>query len=268
MNIIGHRLHAANGTAFAFKETPNMGGALKPRWLVMHYTAGGSASESINWLRNPAAKASAHLVIARDGTVTQLVPFNRVAWHAGVSEWKGVSGLNQHSIGIEMDNPGYLGRVKTFGSWRFGNRRVGDPFVLVTAHKSGAPQGGWHTYTDVQMMVAAEVARLLVRTYGLEDVIGHDDIAPGRKQDPGPAFAMEVFRKSVMQAGGSLYRTTSILNVRTGPGTTYPKAIAPIPKGTFLREVPSVTPQRPWVRVSFLDSGPVGWVHSAYLERV
>ena len=59
----------------SFIETPNKGGDLAPRYLAFHYTAGRSAASSINWLMNPESKASAHLVLARDGTITQLAPF-------------------------------------------------------------------------------------------------------------------------------------------------------------------------------------------------
>ena len=70
----------------------------------MHYTAGASAESSIDWLTNPDARASAHVLIARDGGITQLVPFDRRAWHAGRSRWKDRTGLNGWSFGIELDN--------------------------------------------------------------------------------------------------------------------------------------------------------------------
>ena len=66
------------GAGLSFVETPNKGGDLAPRYLVFHYTAGKSATSSINWLTSPESKASAHLVLARDGTITQLAPFNNL----------------------------------------------------------------------------------------------------------------------------------------------------------------------------------------------
>ena len=96
------------GAGLSFVETRNKGGDLAPRYLVFHYTVGKSATSSINWLTNPESKASAHLVLARDGTITQLAPFNVKTWHAGVSHWDGLSGLDSSSIGIEMDNAGPL----------------------------------------------------------------------------------------------------------------------------------------------------------------
>jgi N-acetylmuramoyl-L-alanine amidase len=100
------------------EETPNKGGFLEPRYLVLHFTAGRSAKQSIDWLCSPQAQASAHLVVGRDGAITQLAPFNVKTWHAGVSHWEGLSGLNSHSIGIEMDNAGRLTKVgTTYRAW-------------------------------------------------------------------------------------------------------------------------------------------------------
>jgi N-acetylmuramoyl-L-alanine amidase len=142
MKIANHRLVHDDGTPYAFRDTPNKGGVITPRWLVMHYTAGGSASESIGWLANPDAKASAHVVIAKDGTVTQMVDFNRRAWHAGESTWKGVDGLNGHSIGIELDGFGFLGNAGP-GKWKFRSTSIPDSEVVVATHKLGKPSGGW-----------------------------------------------------------------------------------------------------------------------------
>ena len=82
MEIKQHRL---KGNGIAYRETPNKGGDLEYRYLVFHYTAGRSARSSIDFLYKPEAKASAHAVVARDGAITQLAPFNIKTWHAGVS---------------------------------------------------------------------------------------------------------------------------------------------------------------------------------------
>ncbi|MBC7839448.1 MAG: N-acetylmuramoyl-L-alanine amidase, partial [Nitrospiraceae bacterium] len=118
------------GAGVSFVETPNKGGDLAPRHLVFHYTAGKSAASSINWLTNPESKASAHLVLARDGTITQLAPFNIKTWHAGLSHWDGLSGMNSSSIGIEMDNAGPLKKVgDKYQAW-FGTLYAEDEVVL------------------------------------------------------------------------------------------------------------------------------------------
>ena len=98
LSIKNHRLV---GDRVTFRATPNHGAELKARYLVFHYTAGRSAESSIESLctRKPQGNASAHLVLARDGRIVQLLPFNVIAWHAGVSQWNGLVGLNQASIG-------------------------------------------------------------------------------------------------------------------------------------------------------------------------
>ena len=117
-DIVNGRLTIA-GKAAPFVRTPNQGGRLEPTLIVLHDTAGRLAKgSSVAWLCNPKAKASAHLVVERDGSVTQLVEFDRVAWHAGQSSWRGRSGCNAFAIGIEIVNPGKLtGTPKKATAW-------------------------------------------------------------------------------------------------------------------------------------------------------
>jgi N-acetylmuramoyl-L-alanine amidase len=283
MKIVNHRLVRDDGTPYPFKDTPNKGGTISPRWLVMHYTAGGSASESINWLCSKDAKASAHIVIAKDGSITQLVDFNRRAWHAGESKWKGVDGLNRHSIGIELDCYGFLGSAGP-GKWKFRSTSIPDSDVVVARHAFGNPNGGWVKYPQKQLDVALELARLLVKTYRLEDVIGHEDISPGRKQDPGPAFDMSGFRAAAMDtsasdgtassdtasgstggtATGGRFRVTTSLNVRSGPGASNaPVAGSPLAEGTFVR---GGQDQDGWKQITAEGSSVSGWVNAKFLE--
>ncbi len=276
MKIQNHRLIADDGTPVRYVETPNKGGLLTPEYLVMHYTAGSSAEGSVSWMCNPAAKAAAHLVIGRDGSLTQLAPFNRVTWHAGKSEWEGRSGLNGFSIGIELDNAGKLERVGNRWISAVSKRAYPDDDVLVANHKHdrpGTPPIGWHEYSEAQLEVAAQVGLLLMEKYALKDVLGHEDIAPGRKADPGPAFPMASFRARLMgRADDEVehYVTTSALNVRAGPGTEFAALPgSPLPSGT---RVALLEQQGLWWRVDVLDtvSGVmdlVGWCHSRYLVR-
>lgn len=271
MKISNGRLCHDDGSAYDYRESPNRGGVLKSTYLVMHYTAGRSASSSINWLTNADAKASAHLVIGRDGSITQLVPFNRIAWHAGTSRWEGLTGMNSHSIGIELDNAGILTRQG--GKWKawFGGE-YDDEDVVEAAHKHESQMRGWHGYTEDQIGSALEVGRLLVRHYKLKDVIGHDDIAPGRKQDPGPAFPMESFRATVMgrrETDPEIYRTITHLNIRSGPGQTFDKqrdkALPPDTRLVLHRR------EGEWCFVDVLDEQGQpdlsGWVHGGYIRR-
>ena len=81
-----HRLKK-DGLAVPFRQTPNGGGSMRPLYLIIHYTAGRDAESSIRWFENKDAQASAHLVVGRDGSVTQLQRFDRLCWHAGKSRW-------------------------------------------------------------------------------------------------------------------------------------------------------------------------------------
>lgn len=105
--------HQLVGELVSHRSTPNHGGIMAPSYLILHYTAGRSVEGSVESLctRKPRGNASAHVVLGREGQIVQLAPFNVVTWHAGVSQWAGLMGLNSHSIGIEMDNAGLLKKV-------------------------------------------------------------------------------------------------------------------------------------------------------------
>lgn len=180
--------------------SPNHGGALKdPKYIVVHYTAGRSLAESTRWLCDKRAKASAHLIIGADGVgVNQLVPFNAVAWHAGESAWRGLVGLNRSSIGVELDNVGPL--LKTAdGQYRSPTTGVIVPPANVVHGKlEGCAWEHWCTYPSAQIETLVRVCHDLVEAFpSIVDVVGHSDIAPGRKQDPGPAFDMPALRGAV-----------------------------------------------------------------------
>lgn len=189
--------HLLKGDFVTQGNSPNQGGKLVPRYLVFHFTAGRSMKSSVDWLSNPQAKASAHLVVGRDGSITQLVPFNKVAWHAGQSHWNGITGLNNYSIGIEMDNAGELRKTgNKYLTWFSAEIPAED--VIEARHKHRTANSFWQTYTPIQIERSLALAKLLVQTYQLTDVIGHDDIAPIRKSDPGPAFPLENIRSSAL----------------------------------------------------------------------
>lgn len=263
------RRHRLVGDEVSYQATPNVGGVLRPRWLVLHYTAGRSLESSVASLctRKPAGNASAHIVLGRDGRIVQLAPFNVVTWHAGVSSWEGVSGLNAHSIGIEMDNAGALDEIggRHFTWFR---QEVPAAEVQIATHRHGGPRRGWHAYTGAQIERALELAELLVTRYGLEDVLGHEDIAPGRKSDPGPAFPLEALRARVAgREADTLGRwvvEASALNIRRGPGSQYEPVGAPLVRGTT---VLMLEPGSRFSRVEVLGNTDLeGWVASDYLR--
>jgi N-acetylmuramoyl-L-alanine amidase len=200
MRVVNHRLNDDTDNPVRFEETPNKSGTISPRFLIIHYTAGRSLESSVSWFKNPEATASAHLVIGRDGEIVQMVPFNKKAWHAGKSRWGDVIGLNNHSIGIELDNAGELTR-KASGGWKawFGGHYDEDE-VVVARHKNDPPTAepsGWHDYPEAQLQALMDVAAALQAKYKFEAVLGHDDIAPLRKRDPGPAFPMTALKSRV-----------------------------------------------------------------------
>lgn len=273
MNVRRHKLVLDNGERARFERTPNMGEAMEPRFLVMHYTAGPALESSVRWLRRREARASAHLVIGRDGSVVQLAPFDRIAWHAGVSRWNGIEGLNRCSIGIELDNAGRLKR-EGGGEWRswFG-RTYPEDEVMVAPHKHEVEDSGWHTFTPEQIEAALETAATLVSRYGLEDVLGHDDISPGRKVDPGPAFPMGSFRARLLgrdDRAPTVLETSVDLNIRSGPGTEFERLEgSPLPQRTAVEVIDD---SADWKFVDVLE-GPEdvpdlqGWVHGRYLRK-
>lgn len=181
-----------------FDKSPNGGGNLKPRFLIIHYTAGMTANGAISWFNNPAAKASAHLVMDQKGALTQMIEFNRVAWHAGNSSWHDFSGLNHHSIGIEIVNAGKL-QKNAKGKWvNWANNAIDEDEVLIATHKNEKNPSGWHMFTEAQIEATVTVGIALREKYDLIDVLGHDDISPARKVDPGPAFPMLSVQSKIM----------------------------------------------------------------------
>ena len=181
-SIVNHRL-VGGGVIHVVCEK-NRRGLGEPDMIILHYTGGTSAMSSAKFLARSDVKASAHVVIGRDGQVIQLVPFNIEAWHAGKSSYGGRSELNHYSIGIELDN---LGQLRLEGGKLVAECGREVPVKEVYTEDSGEVPTYWHDYTDVQMRVLNEVYGLLVDTYPIRDIVGHSDVT-SRKVDPGPAL--------------------------------------------------------------------------------
>lgn len=274
-----HKLLFDSGTGVPFLETPNKSGELAgdaPKYIIIHYTASGSANSAVNVFRNPAHKASAHFVLGHDGAITQMARLNEKCWHAGKSKWAGLSGLNSHSVGIEIANWGWLEGGS--GNWKSHvGTRVDDSRVIVATHRNGGRRLGWEIYDDVQLSTCVDIVRAIADKYGLgpEHILGHDDISPGRKQDPGPAWHMERFRSFVFgraDDSGDVelrYRVASAsgLNMRKGPGVAH-DVVKLLPDGT---EVLQIEREGAWWLVSELvgdEADVTGWVHSNWLHQV
>lgn len=272
MKITNHLLTGNNNLLVDFKSTPNKRGKLDPQYLVMHYTAATQAKGSINWFLNKQAQASAHLIIDRDGTITQFAPFNIVTWHAGRSQWNGVQFLNRFSIGIELVNGGRL--VRSGGVWMcpVDKKAVAESDVIIATHKNETKESGWQMYTDIQIETAIEVATELVRTYELKEIVGHDDISPFRKSDPGPAFPMGSFQSKAMgrkENAEQVHLTSTKVNIRTGAGTQFPRITEALPKNTAVHILKR---DGNWSFVEVTDvvhelNDLEGWIFSKYLVR-
>jgi N-acetylmuramoyl-L-alanine amidase len=126
--------------------------------IVLHYTGMPDAAGAIARLRDPAAKVSSHYLVAEDGTVLRLVDEAKRAWHAGKSHWRGIEDVNSASIGIEIVNPGH--------EW------------------------GYRPFPDEQIAALIPLVADIKARHGITrgNVVGHSDVAPARKRDPGELF--------------------------------------------------------------------------------
>ncbi|VAW00578.1 FIG001385: N-acetylmuramoyl-L-alanine amidase [hydrothermal vent metagenome] len=130
--------------------------------LLMHYTGMKSGAAAVNWLCNEESGVSCHYLVDVDGAITQMVCESKRAWHAGKSCWQGVKDINSCSVGIEVQNAG--------------------------------PSENFPDFPDVQMAAVIELSKDIITRHAieLERVLGHSDVAPGRKIDPGEKFPWEL----------------------------------------------------------------------------
>ena len=274
MTIKNHLLYDDSGKQIPLVPTPNKAGKYVPKYLVMHYTAATTANSSINWFKDPLAKASAHLLIDREGHITQFAPFNVVTWHAGTSRWNGIIGLNSHSIGIELVNGGKLSKVGGNFICNVDKRPVPAGEVIFAKHKNETEPIYWQQYSERQIAVSMEIAALLVSQYGLKDVLGHEDISPMRKADPGPAFPMASVRARAMgrvDEDIDLYVTTASVNIRSGASTMFATITnEPLPAKV---KVQVLKREGNWSFVEVMETvhninDLEGWINSKFLKQV
>lgn len=200
VTVKDHRL-LVDGKPVKFVRTPNGGATLKnPIVIIQHDTAGRlNGSSSVSWLCNPAAKASAHLVVDRDGTVTQLMDFNKQTWHAGKSVYKGRSGVNAFGIGIEYVNPGALSAK---GRAWFGETFEVKKYGIEKASTEYHGEAWWMPYTPEQIQLAVLINSALMSAYpSLKDISTHWFISPKRKVDTNPLFPLDYIRSRVLGRG-------------------------------------------------------------------
>ena len=136
------------------------------KFIIFHYTGMKKDSEAINRLTNIQSEVSCHYLIKYNGEIIKLVPDLYIAWHAGRSSWKDYKSLNQNSIGIEITNPGH--------------------------------EFGYKKFSKKQISSLLELSKYLIKIYNIrhKNILGHSDIAPERKKDPGENFPWEHLYKN------------------------------------------------------------------------
>lgn len=142
-----------------------------PDMIILHYTGMKTGKAAVHHLRNPKAHVSAHYVVEEDGQVLSLVEEDKRAWHAGLSFWAGETDINSASIGIEIVNPGH--------------------------------EFGYRAFPERQMQAVTDLVLDIKARHGIADarILGHSDVAPARKQDPGELFDW----KGLAAAGAGLW---------------------------------------------------------------
>ena len=137
----------------------------KIRFVIFHYTGMKKESEAISRLTDIKSEVSSHYLIKNNGQIITLVPELYIAWHSGVSFWKNYQSLNKNSIGIEISNPGHNFRYKNFSK-----KQINSILLL---------------------------SKYLIKKYKIkpQNVLGHSDVAPNRKKDPGEKFPWEYLSK-------------------------------------------------------------------------
>ncbi len=164
-----------------FEFSPNYSSKVRLKkdikFVIIHYTGMQSEIESIKRLKNKQSKVSCHYLINRKGVILQLVKDVNIAWHAGKSKWKTYKNLNKNSIGIELVNKGH--------------------------------QFGYQSFSKAQIRNLIKLGKKIKKKYGIkkENFLGHSDIAPIRKQDPGEKFPWKKLSHSKI---GKWYNTSRL----------------------------------------------------------
>ena len=154
----------------ATSYSPNFSLPKRPKkrikFLIIHYTGMKKEIDAIRRLQDPNFKVSSHYLVKRNGEILNLVPDQYEAWHAGISSWKYFKLLNKNSIGIEITNPGHEFKYKKF--------------------------------SKKQIRSILKLSKFLIKKYKIKDkfILGHSDIAPFRKKDPGEKFPWRYLSKN------------------------------------------------------------------------
>ena len=154
------------------------------KFIIFHYTGMKNESEAIKRLANIQSEVSCHYLIKNNGNIIQIVPDLYIAWHSGKSSWKNYKSLNKNSIGIEITNPGH--------------------------------EFGYKKFSKKQISSLLKLSKFLIKKYKIssKNILGHSDIAPERKKDPGEKFPWEYLSKNKIGLWHTLKKKKLIENRR------------------------------------------------------
>jgi len=293
LKVVNNKLVATDSTEhIAYVGTDKRSGKVRAmEYIVIHYTASANYDADVRTLSTSSAQASCQLVLSPEGEITQIGDLNDALWHAGRSKWRNRNGLNKYSLGIEVTCPGpveYIGSeggVRTFKTW-YGAKLYEDAApkwnFVQAKHKNGGPEKWWAGFTSKQIEVLSELVPILVEHYNIKEVVGHDDIAPSRKIDPGPCCPDSLWsifegridvddeeivttppESHIKKTTAQVYGITddSNLNVRDD---IKGRIIGSIPEGTLVTILKN---KSGWVYME-TPNGHRGWVFGKYLVAV
>ena len=171
----------------------------KIKFIVFHYTGMKKETDAIKKLTSQGTKVSSHYLIKENGEILTLVPDLYISWHAGVSFWKNFKSLNKHSLGIEISNPGH--------EFKYNN------------------------FTQKQINSILKLSKFLIKKYKIKSkcILGHSDISPDRKKDPGEKFPWHYLSKKKIGIWHSL-NTKKLIKTRN-------QRITEIQKNHFIKNL-------------------------------
>lgn len=286
MKLKSHRIEGIE-----YRAAKLIGAAITPEIVILHDTAGRLEKfNSRNYLAS-SADVSVHFVVEFDGAVSQLVPTNRRAAHAGQSSYHGRSGCNDFSVGIEIVNPGRMtrgvgGSVLSWWGQDFGLGGAAGGYQLADVETREHGKGVWMAYTPEQIeAVEALLRALFAGIPTLRDITTHWYVSPGRKVDTNPLFPLEAIRARVLgrddpaEASAEAASAAVVgeefvqvetpsdsLNLRRWPSFN-PNVLAAIPDGAIVpvnRE--GLFDGRRWLNVTY--AGLTGWIVAVYAAPV
>ena len=163
---------------------PKKRNSKKIKFIIFHYTGMKKESQAISRLTNIQSEVSCHYLIKNSGQIVKLVPDLYIAWHAGKSSWRSFKSLNKNSIGIEITNPGHEFNYKKF--------------------------------SKKQIFSILELSKFLIKKYNIDkkNILGHSDIAPERKKDPGEKFPWKYLHQNKVGLWHTLKKKELIKNRR------------------------------------------------------